>query len=340
MTHEQAQWLRLAVAIYAAHQNKPASPASVELPTATWQMCRTVAHRIATARARGWLYAVERLERDFHSLVRELRGELDTLCARFNSLETVTRFATVRDIYHDLLALCSEFEQVAYDRRGHTLSVTTEPIELEGLFLGPFEIRFKWGEFAQSGLPHYQVIATDPHPAGANDSVTHPHVEDESVCEGDGRGPIRKALEQGRLLDFFLIVAGILRTYNDGSPYVALTDWDGVNCSDCGGNMSADDRWSCERCGEDLCDDCRLACTGCDGTFCGNDIICCTKCNDYYCSGCLPNHQSEESLTCQNCLDEASKEDSDNDDESAQQVNEDPDAAVQPDGVGQAAVSA
>ena len=340
MTHEQAQWLRLAVAIHAAHQNKPAPQASVELPTASWQTSQTVARRIELARERGWPFAASQLERDFHSQLRELRDELDTLCARFNSMETAPRFATVRDIYHDLLALCSEFEQVSHDRRGKTLSVTTEPIELEGLFLGPFEIRLRWSEFAQSGLPHYQVIAIDPHPAGANDNVTHPHVEDEAVCEGDGRGPIRKALEQGRLLDFFLIVAGILRTYNDGSPFVALADWHGVHCADCGCNMSADDRWSCERCGEGVCDDCRVTCAGCDATFCGACVTCCAKCEDYYCGSCLPTAQNGESCRCQSCLDDAERGDDCHEEVCDEERGDRAGAAVQPDGVGQAAVPA
>ena len=38
----------------------------------------------------------------------------------------------------------------------------------------------------------------DANPADANHSVTHPHVQDEAVCEGEGRQPVRRALEQGR----------------------------------------------------------------------------------------------------------------------------------------------
>ena len=66
------------------------------------------------------------------------------------------------------------------------------------------------------------MIAEDPHPAHSDDSVTHPHVQSEGVCEGDAKLPIRNALSQLRLLDFFQIVGSLLRTYNSGSPYVAL----------------------------------------------------------------------------------------------------------------------
>ena len=49
---------------------------------------------------------------------------------------------------------------------------------------------------------------------------------DERLCEGDGRSAIRQALAQGRLLDFFMLVAGGLRTYNAESPFVALEIWE------------------------------------------------------------------------------------------------------------------
>ena len=175
-------------------------------------------------------------------MLRWLHGELISIDRLLEPQRHELRSAWIIDIYADLVALDEEFAEVSFDRRGQTISVTTEPIELEGVYLGPFEIRLDWSDLAEGHPGNYRVIAVDANPAAANESVTHPHVQDEAVCEGEGRQPIRKALEQGRLLDFFVIVANLLRTYNSDSPYVSLSDWHGVECADCGTTVSDDDR--------------------------------------------------------------------------------------------------
>jgi hypothetical protein len=53
--------------------------------------------------------------------------------------------ATIGEVYEDLLALEVDFEACDFDFRGRWLSVTTEPITLENVYLGPFEIRLDWG---------------------------------------------------------------------------------------------------------------------------------------------------------------------------------------------------
>ena len=114
-----------------------------------------------------------------------------------------------------------------------------EPITLEDVYLGEFEIRldvFRLSELS-SRIP-YTVIALHPHPASSSDDVTHPHVSGRHLCEGDGSAAIRAALSHGRLFDFFSMVLGVLRTYNSDSPYVRLEDWNGVSCYDCGREMN------------------------------------------------------------------------------------------------------
>ena len=130
--------------------------------------------------------------------------------------------------------------ELDYDCRGRRLSVVTEPIVLAGVYLGPFEIRLQWARPTRGDMPAYRVIAKDPHPAEGRDNVTHPHVMDEILCEGEGRHAVRQALKQGRLLDFFTLVAGILRTYNPESPFVELVLWHGGSCSDCGAGVNED----------------------------------------------------------------------------------------------------
>ena len=44
------------------------------------------------------------------------------------------------------------------------------------------------------------------------------------------------------------MLAKLLRTYNDDSPYVKLYDWYGALCVDCSTVLGGDDRYSCDRC--------------------------------------------------------------------------------------------
>ena len=51
------------------------------------------------------------------------------------------------------------------------------------------------GGAAVAGKPRetsveYRVIALDPHPATKSESITHPHVQDERLCEGEGHAAI------------------------------------------------------------------------------------------------------------------------------------------------------
>ncbi len=105
-----------------------------------------------------------------------------------------------------------EFDQVTINLRERTLSVTTEPIDLEGLELGPFSILLDWNRLSEHGS--YRIVAEYPNPAHSNEEVTHPHVHDERLCEGGGHLAIRQSLQEGRLLDFFILVRQVLRTYN------------------------------------------------------------------------------------------------------------------------------
>ncbi len=249
------------------------------------------------------------------------------------------------------MALHDEFEEVTFDRRGHTLSVTMEAIELDGVYLGPFEIRLDWENSQGCQSYNYRVIALDANPAAANDSVTHPHVQDEEVCEGYGHEPIRRALEQGRLLDFFVIVANLLRTYNSGSPYVSLSEWYGIQCPDCGSTVGDDDRWTCEKCEASVCGECYYNCPGCDCAFCNECVTHCEGCDENHCGGCMRQCSRCNAELCQGCLDD-NERCSDCHDKETEEENEellangscdggvDAFAPLQPDGVDQAAVPA
>ncbi len=82
--------------------------------------------------------------------------------------------------------------------------------------------------------------------------------------------PIRHALGGGRLCDFFLLVRSVLNTYNSGSPYVAMEEWNGEPCEECGRRMDDESRGRCERCDSHVCNECGSDCAECCHYFCPN----------------------------------------------------------------------
>ena len=132
--------------------------------------------------------------------------------------------------------------------------------------MGRFQIELDWRKLPDS--TGFRVIAIDLNPAASNENTTHPHIEQESLCVGDARLPIQYSLQQGRIADFFLIVNNVLLTYNSGSPYVSLADWNGMSCSDCGDSVNSEDRYTCEKCDHTLCESFYRHCEACSSYFC------------------------------------------------------------------------
>ena len=303
MTKKQQSLMRLAIAIQERAVDRQHPLPAVPLPFDAWGRCETLMRRIHLAEQRGFGLAARRLKSHLRDAVGRLAVEVRGYQLHLDAEAAAIRSATVQDIYADLLAMHEEFTEVSFDRRGQTISVTTESIELEGVYLGPFEIRLDWSALVD-GHPHnYRVIAVEPNSAATNDEVTHPHVQDESVCEGEGRQPIRSALAEGRLLDFFTIVANLLRTYNSSSPFVSLSQWYGVDCADCGSTVCEDDRWSCEKCGTAVCGDCYFNCPGCDCCFCSECVTRCEGCDEHHCGTCMKECSCCDAELCQGCLD-------------------------------------
>ena len=302
MARDEKRILKLAITIHELLVNRNSKPSEVNLPGATWRACENLLRKMRRAERRGWRLAAERVRRDLHETVQRLQGEMIRTGQAFASRPSELHRVSVGDLYADLLALHDEFEEVSIDRQAKMICVTTVPIELEGVYLGPFEIRLNWSYWAEDYSDFYRVIATDPHSAASKDDVTHPHVDNETVCEGEGQQPIRRALEQGRLLDFFTIVDNLLKTYNSASPYVAIEDWDGVDCADCGETVSGDDRWICEKCDASICDGCYVSCHHCRGIFCSECVTSCPDCDESVCSYCMKACADCHDQRCPDCL--------------------------------------
>jgi hypothetical protein len=272
-------------------------PATVTLPAEYWAKAQTLVGQIERIAQRGWQGAVVQLRRDLELELEYCRDRLDRV---INILQTpLPPVPSLADLYQEISSLSQEFENWQIDIKNHELAVTTEPIVLEGIRLGAFEIRLDWDQLGEASL--YRVVALDPNPAASSSSVTHPHVQNERLCEGDGRVGIQSALKEGRFTDFFLIVAQLLRTYARGSAFVELDDWEGVLCDDCGESVYSDERFCCNHCDAAICEHCARSCCWCDSTFCSNCLISCVVCNDDYCSLCIDRCKICHQNVCKNC---------------------------------------
>jgi hypothetical protein len=244
----------------------------------------------------------------------QLRSALDGLRFRITrSIDDLTRHShetiepTINTIFRDLEGLRNEFECVTIDRGQQRLTVQTSCIELEGIYLGHFEIQLNWQHIRDTSP--YNVIALDPNSPAANDSVTHPHVQAESLCEGEGADAIRRALDEGRLYDFFCIVDQILHSYNAGSAYVGLDEWDGVSCGSCGGNIHSDEVYCCHKCEADSCSECSVSCSSCSDGYCSDCVSSCHCCGDDNCSYCMKSCDDCGESFCNSCLFEGTCDD-------------------------------
>ena len=268
----------------------------------TIQALQRLGRMQSLASSRGLQFAATHVRQQLVNKLRSIRESIDQSLATMVCSAEQKFSASMRDIMHDLSALETEFDDVQFVRRRQSLSVTTPPIELEGVSLGRFQIVLELPNLSRSHP--YRVIAKDPQPATSCDSTTHPHVQSETLCEGEGQQAIKQALADGRIYDFFQIIHQILQTYNRHSAYIAIGDWFGVECSDCGSSVSEDDSVACTRCGDRTCDQCCCSCEGCDETFCDGCTSSCEGCHANYCNGCISSCDRCEKPFCEDCLTE------------------------------------
>jgi hypothetical protein len=302
MRNDQKVLWRAADQIASHLQRFKAAPTSIELPEAEWLQCQSLRRNLDRCAARHWQHAAallnDSLERSLERFVDRIRDTSRQLAAS----GPFTPTQSVGDIFRDLVALSDDFEGLTIDGSNQTVSITTQPIVLEEIDLGPFEIRLHWDRIGERRP--YEVIALEPNPARESSETTHPHVKGEQLCEGDGRVSIDRALRAGRLLDFFQIVCRILDTYNAGSAHVSLSNWNGSPCADCGDSVCEDDLYTCDRCGELLCRECLSSCARCDAICCHSCTNYCRSCEESVCSGCQHDCGQCQRPVCNSCLSE------------------------------------
>jgi hypothetical protein len=259
--------------------------------------------KLAVSLSRGWLAAAEICS----SNIRRSLDDLSYHISRYEQLADRQNGQVLKlsAIVEDLKQLQDDFEKIDFDKQDNAICVTTEPITLDDVYLGPFEIRLELNRLQElHRVSTYFCTALDPHPASVSEDVPHPHVSGKRLCEGDGAPAIRAALEQGRLCDFFTIVNGILNNYSPDSPYVPLEDWDGEPCRDCGSVMNSEDSYYCHFCDEQFCDQCSRSCNGCLETVCNNCSQVCASCQEGVCPNCISECEGCHSLLCYRCVEE------------------------------------
>ncbi len=290
------------------------------LPRNTWQEVTQQVERFELSRRKGWHAAGRNLQLDLSYSVRRLMRELDQFQTEVPTGQRRRHMTSPRDIAGDLEALPREFQEVSIDLHERTIAVVTDSIRLENLDLGPFQIEVHWERIG--GSRPYFTRAAEPHRSPHDEDVTHPHIRKDVLCEGDGAAPIKAALLEGRLLDFFTLVRQTLETYNEASAYVTIDRWSGVACIDCGYTMDDDSKGICERCDEGLCGDCSTHCSACDRYVCGGCLCECSGCGERYCRSCLTDGP-ERQLFCESCLENKENPD-DESDEPAEDNQEEP----------------
>jgi hypothetical protein len=263
----------------------------------------TESRKLGLSLSRNWLFAAGK----YHTRVNRLLNEMPYTISRIKQLtnEPKKDLPKLSQIVQELNQLEDEFSCLDYDKENDVLLVETESITLDDVYLGPFQIQLHTEKIFELYKDNpYFIVALDAHPAATCEDVTHPHVSNEKLCEGDGSVIIRASLEQGRLCDFFTMIRSILNTYNPDSPYVALADWDGEPCYDCGYVTSRENSYYCTFCDRDYCDECSTYCRNCDETICLGCVIKCEFCEDSVCTNCIRTCAECVISCCESCLEE------------------------------------
>jgi hypothetical protein len=296
---------------------------------------------------RCWYPAAEKIRSRISRNLSDFSHHLDQFKIAIDSDDI--KLPKPGDVVAELLQIEQEYGELKFDLKAKTISVITESIVLEEISFGPFEIRLFLNEIKKLATESpYTIIALNPNPAGSDCDVTHPHVSHEKLCEGDGFVPIRKAIQQGRLNDFFTIIVQILQTYNPDSPYVSLEDWQGVSCYDCGYTVSGDNNYYCEECDNDFCSDCSTYCRICDTTICMGCSYECPVCDQPVCKHCLDICSECDTTLCKDCINEEGlcnncqeqREEQENEGLEEETTTPEVESAVQPDSLGQTRIPA
>lgn len=262
-----------------------------------------------------WFLAAKKLENGKHGTIQEKTNKIIDNANRINTCidetyDSETYVPSIKDLIEEIKITRNTFKSLSF--RDRVLSIETHKIILSDgdneIELGDFQIKFNLDMRFDSRLADILVVkALNPNPAVNNSDITHPHVDDGSLCAGDGDILIRQALQQGRIEDAFKLVLAVLDNYNDSSPYVHLNEWDGevYVCDECGADeLTEDTIYSCESCDRVLCENCCSSCENCSRSTCAECANACGQCDNIYCERCSENNTCKDcgETVCTNCM--------------------------------------
>jgi len=262
---------------------------------------KAIPRKMSICEARCWQTSADLIIRSTDTVLRDIPYHIQQVEQAVQACNM--KMPAIKDIYQELIQAGEEFDGIQYHKEGNLLAVSTESIELEGVFLGEFEIQLhvpSLTDMRNSNL--YRIFALNPHPAASNNAVTHPHVSDERLCPGDAGAAITAALAAGRICDFFMLVNSVLTHYNVGSPFVSLENWHGTACYQCG-YVTSDVYW-CDCCENDVCDECCSSCNRCGEATCTGCLESCPVCDLAVCPACMTTCPECGERLCKTCLDE------------------------------------
>ena len=256
--------------------------------------------RLSLVESRLWKVAETKAREDYQRQLRQLRDQVES---ELRDDDSIAVSVAECELFRDLFVLSDEFVNPAFSKKEMRLSIVSKDIELDGLLLGAFRVELHLDSLS-APRPYYEVIAVDANHASSNDCVTHPHVQDNRLCEGDAQPAIKLALKQGRLLDFFQLVEHVLGTYTPSSAYVTIREWDGMTCGNCGQTADPDECYQCAGCESSICDGCVCRCGDCEDCFCGNCDQPCSGCLESVCKSCIRECCDCDEQLCSDCLTE------------------------------------
>src|SRR5262245_22365745 len=203
-TFRRRQAVRAAIKIHEHLVARARHAQRMALPSGSWEEVCQIIQRLDYSDRKCWYLASQSVARDADYTVRRFKEELDVLRKNLLGRSDPVPVLPAGQIAAELFALESEFENVEFELTEQSFSVLTSGVELEGIFLGPFRIVLTWERIGQAPHP-YHVYATEPHHPQDREDITHPHVLDHQLCEGEGAASIKAALNAGRLFDFFVL---------------------------------------------------------------------------------------------------------------------------------------
>ena len=151
----------------------------------------TSRRRLRLALSRGWSAAAGKITQQIAAAVRDVPYTAGQVQQAVEAAEM--KIPPLRELHADLRQLCEEFGGVRYSAGEQCLAAATEPIELEGIYLGDFEIRLDLRRLGDARSLHnaYAIVALDPRPAVTTPSRTRTSATSTSARATPGRPSAR-----------------------------------------------------------------------------------------------------------------------------------------------------